>query len=368
MSTPERGIPRRDLESVLAQAENAIALLARCRPENAVPERARLIAAWRRGAPRNPDWRYSFADGVASLQRALVNVAEGASSEVGWERLYAERAWELSLEAAVVEALGTPRASSAAARRFPVETGEHGRTAEAWARSWVSEAPGPSCEQLVRSDDAADPQSLLSAMHRAVGEARLPFRVVQSSRLPCAAATGDGVIVVRAGASYTPTEVARVVLHEIRGHALPRMRARNEVHGLFSVGTAGGPDDEEGRALLLEERAGFFDARRRAQLGRRHLAALSVREGATWVETTRLLLSLGTELDEAVDIASRAHRGGGLARELVYLVALSRVRRAFDADPECESWLERGRVSAAAVAELRQLGAPPALIFCPKAA
>jgi hypothetical protein len=95
---------------------------------------------------------------------------------------------------------------------------------------------------------------------------------------------------------------------------------------------------------------------------------MSVRDGATWVETTRMLLSLGTELDEAVDIASRAHRGGGLARELVYLVAFSRVRRAFDADPECESWLERGRVSAAAVADLRRLGRAPALLFSRRAA
>ena len=88
----DQGVPRRDLERVLGQAENAIALLARCRPVNAVAERERLLATFRRGAPTNPNWRYGFADGVATLRSALMSVAEQGEAAEGWDRLFADRA------------------------------------------------------------------------------------------------------------------------------------------------------------------------------------------------------------------------------------------------------------------------------------
>ena len=136
----DQGVPRRDLERVLGQAENAIALLARCRPVNAVAERERLLATFRRGAPTNPNWRYGFADGVATLRSALMSVAEQGEAAEGWDRLFADRARELAREAAIVEALGTPRAHVAAQARFPVDPGEHGRVAQQWAERWVREA------------------------------------------------------------------------------------------------------------------------------------------------------------------------------------------------------------------------------------
>ena len=158
------------------------------------------------------------------------------------------------------------------------------------------------------------------------------------------------------------------MLHEIHGHALPRARPRHEPLGLFAVGTAGGSDDEEGRALLLERRAGCLGAHRRAELARRHLAATALRNGADFSETVRLLLATESSIDEALAIAARAHRGGGLGREIVYLTALARVGRILEVDPDVETWMERGRIAAHAVPILRTLGAPPDLFRVPDAA
>jgi hypothetical protein len=205
-------------------------------------------------------------------------------------------------------------------------------------------------------------------MRRAVGERRLPFRVLVRPALLAAAATGDSVILVRGGASYCEREVRRIVEHEVVGHAMPRAQAQCEELGLFALGTAGGSDDEEGRALLAELRAGCLGEHRKAELGCRHLAALAVREGADWVQTVRLLRSCGAGLERALTVAARVHRGGGLAREVVYLNALSRVVRAFDADPSIETWLERGRIAVGAVPLLEALGDPPELIRAPRAA
>ena len=110
------------------------------------------------------------------------------------------------------------------------------------------------------------------------------------------------------------------------------------------MGTAGASDDEEGRAIWLEQRAGYLDDRRKAELGRRHVAAQAVRSGASFVETVELLLAKATPLDAAIDLGCRVFRGGGLGREVVYLTAFSKVTRAFEQTPELEPMLARGRV------------------------
>ncbi len=348
----------RDLERLLLSAERTISLIDRCRPRNADTEQARLLAAWRRGVFEPPRFVYAPSVDLSALCQGLSEVAERALSFGPWGDLYAARAQELAREAEIVSHVGTAGLVNAARLRFHDPVGHEASQAASWANEWAR-LPTPERNDLgASSDDPRDPASLLSAMRSAVGEHRLPFRVV-ARPLMSAAATGDGVIVVRSGGHYRADEVRRIVVHEVEGHALPRARARAEAIRLFALGTAGGTDDEEGRALLLEERAGCFGDRRRAELGRRHLAALALRAGADWVETVRLLLDLGAPVASALAVASRVHRGGGLAREVVYLPALARIRHALEIDPSLERWLERGRIALSAIVTLKQLGDPP---------
>jgi len=146
------------------------------------------------------------------------------------------------------------------------------------------------------------------------------------------AATGDGVILVATSKWIARRDVERTVLHEIAGHALPREAAAHQRLGIFALGTARGVDDQEGRALLIEESAGFLDGGRRRDLGLRHVAARRTLEGQKFVDVTRVLLDHGSKIADAVRIAARVARGGlaagGIAREIVYLPALLRVRRA----------------------------------------
>jgi hypothetical protein len=159
------------------------------------------------------------------------------------------------------------------------------------------------------------------------------------------------VVRVRAGVRLSASVGRRIALHEVEGHLLPRVSG-GELGGVFLAGSARASEDEEGRAILLEERAGLFDGVRRAELGRRYLAATSVREGAEFSETVDLLLETGAELTAAVELGCRVHRGGGLGRELVYLAGYQRVAAALAERPELELWQRRGRVSLAAAALL----------------
>lgn len=143
-------------------------------------------------------------------------------------------------------------------------------------------------------------------------------------------------------------------MHEIEGHSRPRERARSLRLGIFARGTAHGGDDQEGRALGLEQRANMLGPSRRRELGRRHLAAAAMRRGADFVDTVRLLeQDAGATLEDSLRIAARVHRGGGLGREIVYLPAYLRVRAAWQRDAKNDRVLGAGRVAVDALAVLR---------------
>jgi hypothetical protein len=149
------------------------------------------------------------------------------------------------------------------------------------------------------------------------------------------------------------------VLHEIEGHARPRTRSLEAESTLFSAGTARGVDDQEGRALLLEARAGLLGPRRRRQLAARHRAVTAMLEGASFADVSKALIDVhGLDASDAVVVAERAFRGGdgerpGLGRERVYLESFVRVRAHLERHPEDEQVLECGQVAVDAVDTLR---------------
>jgi hypothetical protein len=182
--------------------------------------------------------------------------------------------------------------------------------------------------------------------------------VTQASLAPLAA-TGDGVILVAPGRPVAAEDAARTVLHEIEGHARPRARAAEVPLAIFRAGTARGVDDQEGRALLLEERTGLLGSRRRRQLAARHRACEAMAGGASFADVAPTLVrEHGLDPFQAVVVTERVFRGGdgvrpGLGRERVYLEALVRVRAHLEAHPEDEAVLATGQVAVEAAAALR---------------
>jgi hypothetical protein len=346
----DRSPPFRNAEQLLARAEAEIALLDRVQPLNIAAEREALIAAFGAGKPRAPRFQYRARPELGRLRAELISAVRSLEAAGPLGALYAGRAQELELEACIAEHIDSASFAEHAARRYPCEESHDADVADAWAARWIRVTERRSTT-LHRSDDRGDPQSLASMLERAT--LGLPVRVEIRPNQAAAAAVGEGFIGVRPGLWHTEREILRIVLHEVEGHARPRVTAQREALGLFRVGVAQGSDDEEGRALLLERRARVLEGERQRELARRHLAARNVRAGVSFVGTVTELLGLGQDIASAVEAACRAYRGGGLAREYVYLVALSRVERAFGAEPALERWFERGRMSvtAARVAE-----------------
>lgn len=348
------------IRRLVAHATREVQLLAALTPLEVKRERARLVGVLRSGDRAVPRWEYAPV-GHDEVRRAL-DAAERLlvpESHGPLEALYLARVRELSVEAALCAAAGTGEVARLARERFAPLDGAVARAASALCAAWLGQPLPPPSEEEARPSDDADPRSLLSRMRAAVGRLRLPFAVVPHPPLAPLAATGDGVILVATGRLVADEDVERTVLHEIEGHARPRARALAAGLGLFRDGTARGIDDQEGRALLLEERAGMLGARRRRQLAARHGAVEAMLDGACFADVASMLVEAhGLDAEDAVLVAERAFRGGGgvrpgLGRERIYLEAFVRVRDHLAEHPEDEAVLEAGQVAVAAASTLR---------------
>ena len=336
----------------LGDAAAQIRVIASNTPTNLREELDRLHLRWR-VAPEVPRFSYAPPSDPAALRLALLALADNLDPLDDLGAIYAARARELESEAALCEHAGLPGLWAAARRRYALRDAFEA-AADATAAAWLEErAPGLPAAETSRSDDELDPASLLNRLRQELGRLRLPLRVLVSRNLASLAATGEGFVQIVAERALTRRDVERTVLHEIEGHVLPRHASTSASIGIFAIGTARGSDDQEGRALARERAKGFLDHGRRREIALRHQAARSVSAGADFVATARLLLDRGAPLLDALRIAARVHRGGGLAREAVYLPALLRVEAALGADVGLDRVLGSGRVAVDAAPALR---------------
>jgi len=341
-----------EIAAALLRAERYIALLTRCRPVNMTAEGTRLLLDWRAGVVSEPAFFYSQPEEMSALRGHLRGL-ERSLRDNPWRELYVARIAELTLETQLVEAVGTPEIVTLSQQRYqaPFAREPAGRLAAEWCDLVV-----PSPREVVVSDDLADERSLERRVQAWVGRERLPFRVEVSPELASLAATGEGFVVVAAGRSLTPEDAERVAVHEVLGHARPRVQARKQSLGLFSAASAGGNDVQEGYAVLCEQRAGVLHTGRRFELALRHLACVGLWRGVRFADNVERLTKSGSPLELALRICLRVYRGGGLGREGAYLPSFCEVSRAVDDTPEVSEWLAAGRLGLTAIARLRAAG------------
>jgi hypothetical protein len=350
---------RAAFDRAFARAVREVRLLAAVTPANLATEQARLARELERGREAVPFYAYAPAMRT-ELRRTLEALSRRVSEVVARPLgdLYRARIEELDLEARIAEAAGTARLGRLARTRFEEKDAKVSAEAKARAREWLR-IPAPRPRARIPSD-ASHPESLLSEMRRAVGEARLPFKIVVSEILSSRAATGERTIWVAKGRLLTKNETRRTVAHEVDGHAQPRARAASKPP-IFAIGTAHGTDDQEGFALCIEEREGWLDDGRRRELAARHWVVEAMSEGAGFAEVTRSLVNdHGFAGEVALGMAHRAFRGSngtaaGLGRESVYLGAWLRVRAHLASKPNHEETLASGQVALGAIGVLEAL-------------
>jgi hypothetical protein len=345
-------------ERLLIEAVRSVRLLGSVVPRNAPQERARILAALEAGHAVSPRWTYARTDHTL-LRKALARAATSLAAESHpVAQLYAARARELEVEAALSSEAGTTVLGALARARFRSLSPQSAGEATILARKWIAEGHealanadlNDGDEELILSD-APVPGSLFTRMREEVGRLALPFAVVVQPSLSALAATGERHILIAAGRMTRKEDVERTVMHEVEAHAIPRTRASQARLAIFQIGTARGIDDQEGLALVLEERGNFLKPRRKRELAARHLAVEAMDGGATFADAlSALVKEHGLPPADAVLIAERAFRGGdgtspGLGRERIYLEAFLRIGEHLAKKPTDEGILTSGQVS-----------------------
>lgn len=342
-------------EKTLREASTRVRMIAATTQIDLADELERLQAKWKTGDACFPQFSYPQRQDHQELIASLERLAEWLDGEGPLGAIHADRAREIAAEAAICSAVGTPHLRKCARYRF-CRRDVFDDAADALVKDWLDaplETNAVDAADLVRSDDPRDSRSLLVRLRAAMGARKIPFRVVVARDSSALAATGDTFVQIARGRMMTVTDVERTVLHEIEGHVLPRCRANAQRIGIFALGTRYGVDDQEGRALNIERRAGFLEGGRRRELAWRHRAARMLEDDADFVEAARVLMQVGAGVADALRITARVFRGGGLGREVVYLPAFLRVDAALAAAPDLDDVLGAGRVAVGAAELLR---------------
>lgn len=341
----------RALEALRREASRLPLLAPRPSPSRERENRERLL---RGDKPRNETPLIRRVIDARSAFRTLED-ARKLAEKTPLAALLSPRFDELELEFAILEALGTPRLVRPLARRRwschdrPLETSAGPIYPSRIALSILEELePDPEPPSV----DAQGAASIVRELSSWVG---FPVSVVISDELSSRAAAGDRTVYL-AHARFGAREARRLAVHEVLGHLVSAANALRQPTRALVLGTARSFEDQEGVAVYLEERAGLLGPSRLRTLAARYLAAESVFDGASYGETAQLLHRRhGLSAEESLTIAGRVHRGGGLAREGVYLPAYLRVRTAIVEGGLALRELQRGRVSLGSLGELRRL-------------
>jgi hypothetical protein len=277
---------------------------------------------------RGPD----LSDLATRLARLAIAIRQMNAPRASW---YAARADELALEAALATATGSHASGALFARRYPGPSA----AALALAKRWLADERAEIAPELEADchSSGPDPSSLERQMLAALDQHG--FRVEVRDDLLAYAATGENVVYVAQDRQLSRHAVARTVLHEVRGHVLPQIRARKTAIPLLRTGSAGARDAQEGWAILLEEQSGLLDSARRATLGARVVACDAMGAGASAVDVHKALLGAGVGTIAAAETTLRAFRGAygtgrGLGRDYVYIEHFLHLR---DAPPRLQA-------------------------------
>ena len=170
--------------------------------------------------------------------------------------------------------------------------------------------------------------------------------------------SGDQLLI--GGRTRIPKRRVEALLqHEIGTHLVTRYNGQHQPFQQLEVGLAGYDGLQEGLAVLAEFLVGGLSRFRMRVLAARVVAARQLVDGASFIDTFRLLDRM-YEFSQrtAYTIAMRLYRGGGLTKDAVYLRGLVQILKYLRTGGELEP-LFIGKVASAhlpLIAELERAG------------
>lgn len=141
--------------------------------------------------------------------------------------------------------------------------------------------------------------------------------------LPAGMMVTNGQLLISRNTTMAKDRVEALLSHEVGVHLLTYFNGSGHGLQIFRSGLAGYEGAQEGLAVLAEYLAGGMTVARLRLLAARVLAVAGMLDGAGFVDTFAMLTKEHRFLERnAFNIALRVHRGGGLAKDAIYLRGL----------------------------------------------
>ncbi len=321
-------------------------------------ERDRLAASVSRGEHAKPLWVWRPVPIETKVWRMLDQTRHLAERSAV-SALYLPRLEELETELLLLESLGqSKRVRPMAARLFGTgneRVFEDDPLTVLDAAHEILSQTEVDLEPKTIPASSTDGASLRDLMLSHAKQVGLHIAVRVDPSLIANAAVGERTVFI-ADRLFGIREAKRLAVHEVFGHLVSAFNGRTQLLGLLAIGTARSYGDQEGVSIYLEELAGLLDASRRRTLAGRLLATHAMHAGVSFGDAARaLVLEQGFSSLEAVTLCERSFRGGGVARDAVYLGSWLRVRYAVARRQTSLGELQLGKVSLSALPELRRL-------------
>jgi uncharacterized protein (TIGR02421 family) len=136
----------------------------------------------------------------------------------------------------------------------------------------------------------------------------------------------NGVLMVGQSLRLEPRRVEALIHHEVGTHVLTYANGRAQPLAQLYHGLAGYDEFQEGIAVITEYIAGGLNVARLRLLAGRVLGVASIEDGASFMDTFRLLRDeYGFSPRGAFDVTTRVHQSGGFTRDMIYLRGVTRV-------------------------------------------
>lgn len=133
-------------------------------------------------------------------------------------------------------------------------------------------------------------------------------------------------LVLNSTHTFSENQLHILTNHEIGVHMVTSMNGVLHPLQVFSHGFPNNEETQEGLAVFSEYMSGNLTVRRLKELAYRVLAVDSLAKGYTFSKTFRMLYNdYELNKNEAFHIAVRAHRGGGLTKDHLYLTGLQKI-------------------------------------------
>ncbi len=306
----------------LATVAESFDLLLTITPVNADSEYRRFRRS-RNARPPRFQYRPHTID-PSMLKRRLFDIKIERIEDPTLENLFREKRRELELKLSLI-------ADRMTDRFLPTGVALYGKVddeAVALARTVLASLEG-------KQDSARRSRRVSGEEFAAAAETELSsYRSVDPNCTPRVELRDDvsslmvsaGNLLVGRGMAIPADRVQALLQHEVGTHVVTYWNGRAQPLRLLASGLAGHDELQEGLAVFAEYLVGGLTVGRLRTLAARVLAARSVADGATFLDTHRMLIDDVDFSDRgAFMVAMRVHRGGGLVKDAVYLRGLQGV-------------------------------------------